>query len=90
MKSDKRLRRSIERELRSDPTIAVFPIGIEVGDGIATLRGHVRTFEQKCRLHDLVKHAGCKAVIINVQLEPLDLDEDSNVQNRHELRNAPL
>lgn len=91
MKSDKKLRRAIEVDLRSDPVIAVFPIGVDVTDGIATLSGKIRSFEQKYRLHDVVKRVhGLAGLVVDVEIEPLDLDEDSNVQTRHELRNAPL
>lgn len=91
MRSDKKLRRAIERELRSDPVIAMFPISVNVVDGVATLGGKVRSFEQKYRLHDIVKRVhGLAGLVVDVEVERLGLDEDSNVQTRHELRNAPL
>jgi osmotically-inducible protein OsmY len=91
MKSDKKLRQAIEVELRSDPLIAVFPISVDVSDGIATLSGTVRSFEQKYRLHDVAKRVrGLAGLVVDVGIEHLDPDEDSNVETRHELRNAPL
>lgn len=91
MKSDMRLRRAVEMELRSDPVVGMFPIHVDVADGIATLGGTVRSFEQKYRLHDVVKRVhGLAGLVVDVEIEPLALDEDSNVQTRHQLRNAPL
>jgi len=91
MKSDKRLQRNIEAAFGSDPQIALFPVSVAVHDGIVTLTGRVRTLEQKRHLLASVQRVGgFKGLIVDLEFEPLMLDEDSNVHSRHELRNAPL
>lgn len=47
MKSDEQLRRDVEDELATEPSLDASAIGVAVEDGIVTLSGHVASYSEK-------------------------------------------
>jgi osmotically-inducible protein OsmY len=69
MRSDFNLKRDVEDELRSDPDIDSTDIAVAVKDGVVTLTGFVRSFRQKRKAEEDVKHvAGVVGVANNIEV----------------------
>jgi hypothetical protein len=69
MRSDLDIKRDVEDELRSDPDIDATDIAIAVKDGVVTLAGFVRSFRQKRKAEEDVKHfAGVIGVVNNIEV----------------------
>src|SRR3984893_3542609 len=69
MRSDFTLKRDVEDELRSDPDIDSTDIAVAVKDGVVTLTGFVRSFRQKRKAEEDVKHvAGVVGVPNNIEV----------------------
>jgi osmotically-inducible protein OsmY len=47
MKSDAKLRRNVEDELATEPSLDATAIGVAVKEGIVTLSGHVASYSEK-------------------------------------------
>jgi osmotically-inducible protein OsmY len=69
MRSDFNLKRDVEDELRSDPDIDSTDIAVAVKDGVVSLTGFVRSFRQKRKAEEDVKHvAGVVGVANNIEV----------------------
>jgi osmotically-inducible protein OsmY len=63
------IKRDVEDELRSDPDIDATDIAVTVRDRVVTLTGFVRSFRQKRRAEEDVKHmAGVLGVANNIEV----------------------
>jgi osmotically-inducible protein OsmY len=69
MRSDFDIKRDVEDELRSDPDIDATDIAIAVKDGVVTLTGFVRSFRQRRKAEQDVKHvAGVIGMANNIEV----------------------
>ncbi len=94
MTSDQELRRAVEDALRWEPDIDATDIAVAVTDGVAMLTGFVRSYMQKIKAEDVVKHVrGVRAVandievrlpIIHQRPDP-DIARDAVYALQHEL-----
>jgi osmotically-inducible protein OsmY len=78
-KSDQELREDIERELDSDPSVDARDIAVNVKNGIVTLTGFVRNFNQKWAVERSIKRvAGVTAIAdeieVKLEFERTDVD----------------
>jgi len=70
MMSNTELQRTVEDELKWNPSIDSSHIGVTVKDGIVTLTGYVTSYFQKKKAESLVKHlANVKAVVDELELK---------------------
>jgi osmotically-inducible protein OsmY len=69
MRLDSDIKRDVEDELRSDPDIDATNIAVAVKDGVVTLTGFVRSFRQRRKAEQDVKHvAGVVGVASNIEV----------------------
>jgi osmotically-inducible protein OsmY len=68
MKSDTQLRRDVEDELASDPSLDATAIGVATEDGMVTLSGHVVSYSEK------LAAARCAARVLGVRAIVSELD----------------
>jgi osmotically-inducible protein OsmY len=69
MRLDSDIKRDVEDELRSDPDIDATSIAVAVKDGVVTLTGFVRSFRQRRKAEQDVKHvAGVVGVANNIEV----------------------
>ncbi|MET3107038.1 osmotically-inducible protein OsmY [Oxalobacteraceae bacterium GrIS 2.11] len=70
MMSNTELQRTVEDELKWNPSLDASHIGVTVKDGIVTLTGYVVSYFQKKKAESLVKHlAHVKAVVDELELK---------------------
>jgi len=69
MPTDSDLRRDVEAELESDPSIDASEIGVAVSDGVATLTGRVRSYWEKWSVERIVERvAGVRGVANDLEV----------------------
>jgi len=67
---DKDIRKNLDRMLDNDPTLKQRDIDFEVVNGMVTIKGNVRTVDEKNRVGDMTKAAaGVKDVANGLQIE---------------------
>jgi len=67
---DKEIRKNLDRMLDNDPTLKQRDIDFEVVNGMVTIKGNVRTVDEKNRVGDMTKAAaGVKDVANGLQIE---------------------
>ena len=67
---DKEIRKNLDRMLDNDPTLKQRDIDFEVVNGMVTVKGNVRTVDEKNRVGDMTKAAaGVKDVANGLQIE---------------------
>ena len=63
MKSDEDIKRDVEEELKSDPDIESVDIAVAVKDGVVTLTGFTRSYNEKMAggdRHEAREGRGCR------------------------------
>lgn len=65
MKSDKRIKDDVERELAWEPSLDERPIAVAVTDGIVTLTGDVGTFSEKYTAEQAAERVGGVTAVVN-------------------------
>ncbi|MGO9685312.1 MAG: BON domain-containing protein, partial [Beijerinckiaceae bacterium] len=69
---DKVLRNQILAALDWEPSVDSASIAVGVKDGIATLSGHVRTYVEKLKAEQVVRHVrGVRAIAEELEVRPL-------------------
>jgi osmotically-inducible protein OsmY len=70
MKSDEQLRRDVEDELATEPSLDAAAIGVAVEDGIVTLSGHVASYSEKLEAERCVsKVMGVGAIVSELDIK---------------------
>lgn len=68
-KTDRQLQKDVIAELAWDPAIEASRIGVEVGDGIVTLSGHVCSYAEKLNAEQAAQRvAGVKGVALELKV----------------------
>jgi osmotically-inducible protein OsmY len=88
MKSDSQLRRDVNAELNSEPSVDAAHIGVAVKDGVVILVGQVDSYSEKCNAeHVALRVAGVRAmttelkVHLTIQSQRTDGDIAESVWN---------
>src|SRR5581483_4421524 len=80
MKAEAELRRDVEQELASDPTIEANNIGITVNAGVVTLSGQVGTYHAKVQAEALVKRLhGVRGLANEIEVVPAEVGPTDTV-----------
>ena len=82
MKSDSDIKRDVEDELRTDPTIDASDIAVAVKDGVVTLSGFVRTYAEKLEAEAAAKRVAGVVGLANdleVRLSTADQRPDPEI-----------
>jgi osmotically-inducible protein OsmY len=80
MKTDLELRKEVERELESDPSVDAGDIAVAAKNGAVTLTGTVRTYYEKWRAESIAKRiAGVAAVANEITVNVLSERTDSEL-----------
>jgi len=70
--TDKQLRLDIIDELDFEPSIDAADIGVAVEQGVVTLTGHVRSYDEKLTAMDIVENVvGVRAIADEVEVRPV-------------------
>jgi osmotically-inducible protein OsmY len=70
MKPDQNIRRNVEAELHWDPEVDASDIAVTVKDGVVTLAGFVRKYDEKHAAERIAKRVlGVKAVVNDLQVK---------------------
>src|ERR1700738_3708925 len=76
MRTDSEIKRDVEAELQSDPTIDASDIAVAVKDGVVTLTGFVRSYSEKLEAEAAAKRvAGVAAVVNDIEVKLPGIDE---------------
>jgi len=85
MKTDAEVQQDVLAELRWEPSVNAAHIGVEVGDGIVTLVGHVNSYAEKCAVeHAALRVSGVKALAVELDVKL----SGSNVRNDADIAHA--
>jgi osmotically-inducible protein OsmY len=82
MRSDSDIKRDVEEELRSDPTVDPTDIAVAVKSGVVTLAGFVRSYAEKLEAEAAAKRVGGVVGLANdleVRLSTADLRPDPDI-----------
>lgn len=82
MPSDEELAKSMKQAILRDERLSFQPIDLSVDEGLVTLSGSVQTYRRKLAAHEAVSSfEGCRDVINNLTVEPLDPPTDEEIAN---------
>lgn len=84
MKTDMQLKQEVEAELDWDPMIDPAGIGVEVGDRVVTLSGHLGSYAEKIAAEKAAQRVGgVKAVVVelDVRVPQADKRTDEEIAN---------
>jgi osmotically-inducible protein OsmY len=80
-KTDPQLQKDVIAELAWEPSIEATRIGVEVADGIVTLSGHVRSYEEKFNAEKAAQRvAGVKGIVVELKVTLPEAAERSDAE----------
>jgi osmotically-inducible protein OsmY len=82
--SEERLRRAVEAELASEPSVDAMAIGVALEDGVVTLSGHVASHAEKVAAWQAVSRVrGVRAVVNNLDVKLPDAPQPADEEIAH-------
>jgi osmotically-inducible protein OsmY len=76
---DSVLKKSVEDELKWEPSLNAAHIGVAVENGVVTLTGHVETYAEKIRAEDATKRVrGVRGLAQEIEVRPKDSDSNAD------------
>jgi len=79
MKTDRQLQQDVMDELKWEPAVEASSIGVEAGDGVVTLAGHVASFSEKWAAEAAAQRVfGVKGVVVEIDVRIPDSSKRSD------------